>query len=116
MFCLDLSPSFQWPVTFTLPKESGGTAVSNTFTAELRRLPGSEIDRLAEDARSGKLSDRQIAERLLIGWADGEIRDRNGANVPVNPATLAALLDVASLAGAVVKGYFEAHKQAALGN
>jgi len=51
------------------------------------------------------ISDQSIADEILVGW-DG-IVDGDGEPVPFSQASKAILLDVPTMAGALIGAYFE---------
>lgn len=115
-FVLKQSDSYTWPVSIKLPA-NGGKRERQTFDAEFKRLPQSRINEIqrevqlrikanekGEDTGEG-VSDQSIADEILVGW-DG-IVDGDGEPVPFSNAVKAQLLDVPTMAGALVSAYFE---------
>jgi hypothetical protein len=114
MFKLDFSPTFRAPVRFGVPGPDG-TRQAAEFTGIFKRLTVDQSEALATEADAGKWSDRQMAERLLVGWGD-EVTDRHGAPLPFTPANLADVFNVPNAAAAVLQAYRRAQQDAALGN
>jgi hypothetical protein len=115
-FVLKQSDSYTWPVSIKLPA-NGGKRERQTFDAEFKRLAQSRINEIqrevqlrvkanekGEDTGEG-ISDQSIADEILVGW-DG-IVDGDGEPVPFSNAVKAQLLDVPTMAGALVSAYFE---------
>ena len=115
-FVLKQPDSYTWPVSIKLPA-NGGKRERQTFDAEFKRLPQSRINEIqrevqqrvkanekGEDTGEG-VSDQSIADEILVGW-DG-IVDGDGEPVPFSNAVKAQLLDVPTMAGALVSAYFE---------
>lgn len=115
-FVLKQSDSYTWPVSIKLPA-NGGKRERQTFDAEFKRLAQSRINEIqrevqlrikanekGEDTGEG-VSDQSIADEILVGW-DG-IVDGDGEPVPFSNAVKAQLLDVPTMAGALVSAYFE---------
>lgn len=115
MFRLDLTPTFSAQVAFDLPTATPGTRQQAVFTGTFPRLSQDELEALGAEIAAGKLTDRQVAQRLLRGWGD-DLADSRGNPLPYGPDTLAQVLNVAGLASAVVHAFRAAQPKAALGN
>jgi len=118
-FVLSKSATYTWPVRLTLATD-GGKRIVETFDAEFRRLPQSrinEIVRLARASERGRfeddaeaLEDQDVAREILAGW-DG-VQDDAGKPVPFSESALAQLLEIPTVAGQVIKAWFESLKEA----
>lgn len=115
-FVLKQSSSYKWPVSVKLPAD-GGKFEKQTFDAEFKRLPQVRINEIQADVQvrikaaernesiDGAISDQSIADELLLGW-DGVI-DADGDEVPFSEATKQQLLDIPTVAAAIVIAYFD---------
>ncbi len=108
MFKLDLSPGFQWPVTFKLLSEQG-VAEAREFKAIFHRLPKNRIAELVADAQTGAVNDRQLAEQVLRGWLD--VFDADDLPLAFNAENMGRLLDVYPVERAVVEAWFDSVRQ-----
>jgi hypothetical protein len=112
-FVLKQSATYTWPVTLVLPVD-GGRREKHTFDGEFRRLPQTrinEIIRLARLQERGKLADdeelqdQDAAKEILVGWSG--ITDDDGKEVPFSEAALGQLLEIPTVAGQVVRTWFD---------
>jgi hypothetical protein len=112
-FVLKQSATYKWPVTIVLPVD-GGRREKFTFDAEFRRLPQTRINEIIRTARlaeRGKLDpedeiqDQDGAKEILAGW-DGVV-DENGKAVPFSEGSLAQLLEIPTVAGQIIRCWFE---------
>jgi hypothetical protein len=115
-FVLKQSTSYKWPVSVKLPAD-GGKFEKQTFDAEFKRLPQARINEIQADVQvrikaaernesvDGSISDQSIADELLVGW-DGVV-DGDGDEVPFSEATKQQLLDIPTVAAAIIVAYFD---------
>ena len=115
-FVLKQSSSYVWPVTVKLPI-SGGKFEKQTFDAEFKRLPQARINKIQievqariksserNEATDDSISDQSIAEELLIGWSG--VLDEDGDEVPFTESMKQQLLDIPTMATAIVVAYFD---------
>ena len=115
-FVLKQSSSYVWPVTVKLPI-SGGKFEKQTFDAEFKRLPQARINKIQievqariksserNEATDDSISDQSIAEELLIGWSG--VLDEDGDEVPFSESIKQQLLDIPTLATAIIVAYFD---------
>lgn len=112
-FVLKQSTTYTWPVTLILPV-NGGRREKHTFDAEFRRLPQTrinEIVKLAQLQERGKLSedeelrDQDAAKEILAGWSN--VVDDEGEEIPFSDSKLAELLDIPTVAGQIVRTWFD---------
>ncbi len=99
MFKLQQSDSYSWPIKVKMPTD-GGRFIEQTFDAVFKRLPASKTKELVE---AESMNDIEFAKSVIVGWKG--ITDDNGAEVPFSEGTRDALLDVPSVATAIVEAY-----------
>ena len=119
-FILEQSPTFNCPITIR-EVQDGGRLRTHQFTAIFRRLPQSRMEEVLvqyqavkaavkrDDAIEG-FPTRAIADEILEGWEG--ITTPDGQPVEVTPSTKAQLLEVASVADALVSTWFDVHEKA----
>jgi len=115
-FVLKQSTSYKWPVSVKLPAD-GGKFEKQTFDAEFKRLPQARINEIQTEVQvrikaaernestDGGISDQSIADELLVGWAG--VVDADGDEVRFSEATKQQLLDIPTVAAAIIVAYFE---------
>ena len=112
-FVLKQSATYTWPITLVLPV-SGGRREKHTFDGEFRRLPQTrinEIVKLAQLQERGKLSedeelrDQDAAREILAGWSN--VVDDEGEEIPFSDSKLAELLEIPTVAGQIVRTWFD---------
>ena len=115
-FVLKQSSSYVWPVTVKLPI-SGGKFEKQTFDAEFKRLPQTRINKLQVEVQArikssernetadDSISDQSIAEELLIGWSG--VLDEDGDEVSFTESMKQQLLDIPTMATAIIVAYFD---------
>jgi len=112
-FVLKQSASYTWPITLVLPVD-GGRREKHTFDGEFKRLPQTRINEIVRQARAmerGKLAedealeDQDAAREVLIGWAG--VVDDDGKDIPFSDGTLSQLLEIPTVAGQIVRAWFE---------
>lgn len=103
MFKLDQSGLYAWPVTVQVPTD-GGTWTAETFDAQFKRLPDSQLQKMRAAVMAGELTDKAFALTVVGGWAG--VTD-NGQEVPFTMATLERLLEIPGVATAVVLAFVE---------
>ena len=112
-FVLKQSASYTWPITLILPVD-GGRREKHTFDGEFKRLPQTrinEIVRLAREMERGRLNedealeDQDAAREILAGWS--AVVDDDGKEVPFSDGTLSQLLEIPTVAGQIVRAWFE---------
>jgi hypothetical protein len=116
-FVLSKSATYLWPVRISLATD-GGKQTIETFDAEFRRLPQSrinEIVRQAKAAERGRLDDEEqledadVVREIVAGWSD--VKDADGEQIPFSSAKLTELLEIPTVAGQIVKAWFESLKE-----
>lgn len=112
-FVLKQSDTYTWPVTLVLPV-SGGRREKHTFDGEFKRLPQSrinEIVRLARAMERGRLDedealeDQDAAREVIVGWSG--VVDDDAKEIPFSDSTLSQLLEIPTVAGQIVRAWFE---------
>ena len=112
-FVLKQSATYTWPITVIIPMD-GGRRDKHTFDGEFRRLPQSrinEIIRLARAAERGRLNDdeefldQDAAKEILAGWSG--VVDDDAKEIPYSENALAQLLDIPTVAGQIVRAWFD---------
>jgi hypothetical protein len=112
-FVLKQSATYTWPITLVLPVD-GGRREKHTFDGEFRRLAQARIDeirRIAKLQELGKLDpeeelhDPEAAREILAGWSG--VVDDDGKEVPFSDAALNQLLEIPTVAGQIVRTWFE---------
>jgi len=99
MFKLQQSENYSWPVKVKVPVD-GGLFIEQTFDAVFKRLAASKTKELVG---SENMNDIEFAKSVLIGWKG--VTDDSGNDVPFSDGTRDSLLDVPSVATAVVESY-----------
>jgi hypothetical protein len=107
MFIIDLSPTYFWPVRFTVPNGSGEQQTCE-FEAEFTRLDVDQMTALGVRQRDEKLTDAQVVEQLLVGWRG--ITDRSGSAVSYSAEARARLLKIPGVAVAILDAFTESMK------
>ena len=118
-FVLDRKPYYVWPVSFEVPAD-GGKFERQSFDGHFARLGQERVNELTEavqrrvravqrgeplDPELEDLTDVAIADEILIGWAG--ILDDDGNEVPFTEASKARVLQVESVAAAVITAWVE---------
>ena len=112
-FVLKQSATYTWPITVIITMD-GGRRDKHTFDGEFRRLPQSrinEIIRLARAAERGRLNDdeefldQDAAKEILAGWSG--VVDDDAKEIPYSENALAQLLDIPTVAGQIVRAWFD---------
>ena len=120
-FVLKQSASYTWPVPLLIPVD-GGRREKHSFDAEFKRLPQSRINEIIKLARAlelgrgddESLDDKTAAREVLIGWAG--ITDDAGNELPFSESALAELLEIPTIAGQVIRAWFNSMEVAKKGN
>ncbi len=112
-FVLKQSNTYTWPIALVLPVD-GGRRDKHTFDGEFKRLPQTRINqivRLARASERGRLNDdeelldQDAAKELLAGWSG--VVDDDGKEIPFSDSALAQLLEIPTVAGQIVRAWFE---------
>lgn len=116
-FVLAKSSTYKWPVRITLATDDGKRTVEN-FDVEFRRLPQSRINEIIRQARAAErnrgdddeqIEDQDAAREIMAGWAGVTADD--GTEIPYSEASLGQLLEIPTVAGQIVKAWFESLKE-----
>ena len=115
MFTLDLSGTYCWPVAVEVPEDGRHRKMS--FNGEFQRLHQDRVNELysamqerlvamqAGESSPDLIDDRAIADEVLCGWSG--ILDADGEEIAYSAAIKAKLLNVQSVAAAVVTAWGE---------
>ena len=115
-FVLKQSSSYKWPVSFKLPVD-GGKFEKQAFDAEFKRLPQARINEIQTDVQTRikaaernelvdtSVTDISIANELIIGW-EGVV-DSDGDAVTFSETVKQQLLDIPTVASAIIVAYFD---------
>ena len=101
-FVLKQSDTYSWPVTFEIPVD--GRHESQSFDAVFKRMSQTWIRDIAKKIDEGKTSDTEVAKQAMAGWSG--VNDAQGKEIPFSIKALETMLDIPSVAGAVVLAYF----------
>jgi hypothetical protein len=120
-FVLKQTASYSWPVPLLIPVD-GGRREKHSFDAEFRRLPQTRINEIIKLARALELGreddealdDKTAAREILIGWAG--ITDDAGKEVPFSESALEQLLEIPTIAGQIIRAWFNSMEVAKKGN
>ncbi len=120
-FVLKQTASYTWPVPLLIPVD-GGRREKHSFDAEFKRLPQSRINEIIKLARAlelgrgddESLDDKTAAREVLIGWTG--ITDDAGKEVPFSESALAELLEIPTIAGQIIRAWFNSMEVAKKGN
>jgi len=112
-FVLKQSVSYTWPITLVIPVD-GGRREKYTFDGEFRRLPQTRINEIIKMARAMErnrasddemLEDQDAAREILMGWSG--VVDDNAKEIPFSEGALSQMLEIPTVAGQIVKAWFE---------
>jgi len=116
-FKLDNKPYYKWPVGFEVPAD-GGAWEKQSFDGHFARLGQKRVEYLAEaynrrvrklqaeeelDEELAVLTPKFIAGEILIGW--NGIVDDDGNEIPYTQATKERVLEVETVAAAVIQAW-----------
>lgn len=111
-FILKQKATYTWPIVLLIPVD-GGTRQKHTFDGEFRRLPQSRINEIIKVARATELGrldddemldDKAAAREILVGWSG--VLDEDNNEIPFSEASLAQLLELPTIAGQIIKAWF----------
>jgi hypothetical protein len=116
-FKLDKKPYYKWPVEFEVPVD-GGAWEKQSFDGHFARLGQERVEYLTEaytrrveelkagielDKELAVLTPKAIAREILIGW--DSIFDDDGNEIPCTPAIKERVLEVETVAAAVINAW-----------
>ena len=116
-FVLSKSATYTWKDIRITVATDGGRMVE-TLDIEFRRLTQSRINEIVRQARAAErgrgddedqLEDQDAAREIVAGWAN--VKDDNGKEIPFSEAALDQLLEIPTVAGQIVKAWFESLKE-----
>lgn len=111
-FVLKQSATYKWPVPLVIPVD-GGRKEKHTFDGEFRRLPQSRINEIIKLARAMELGrvddeealdDKEAAREILAGWSG--VTDDEGKDIPFSDTALSQLLEIPTVAGQIIRAWF----------
>jgi hypothetical protein len=120
-FVLEQTPTFRWPITVREQVDDGRYR-THQFEAIFKRLPQSRLEELAIDFQRlrhavkndepiDQIPTRAIADEILVGWS-GIFEPDNTTQIPYSEAVKAQLLEVATVAEALVGTYIDSIEKA----
>lgn len=121
-FVLKQKATYVWPVPLVIPVD-GGRREKYTFDGEFRRLPQTRINEIIKLARAMELGrvdddealdDKAAAAEILAGWAG--VTDDDGKEIPFSEAALNQLLEIPTVAGQIIRAWFNSMELAKKGN
>ena len=111
MFKLSLSKTYEWPISVSVPAETGGEFVELEFTAIFHRGRVKKILQNSRKTSDEKLSDTDTVAQMLAGWKD--VMAEDDTPLPYNRANLTKVLEVApGLSGEIATAFFESATKA----
>ena len=116
MFNIALSPTYKWPIDVFVPDEKGNVK-KQTFTAVFKRLTTSEVDELqkksaTEEAKAEGViaANQKFCLEILVGFEDLMDGDQP---LDSNPFNIDRLLEVPTVAEAIILAFTESFQSAA---
>jgi len=113
-FVLKQSDTYTWPITLVIPVD-GGRREKHTFDGEFKRLPQTRINEIVRIARATErnrfeaeeevLEDQAACAEILVGWSN--VVDDDGNEIPFSVSALDQLLELPTIAGQIVRAWFE---------
>ena len=112
-FVLKQSATYTWPIPLIIPA-NGGRREKHTFDGEFRRLPQSRINEIVRMAKAmdrnrnndgEELEDQDAAKEVLAGWSG--VVDDDSKEIPFSDSALTQLLEIPTVAGQIVRAWFE---------
>lgn len=96
MWKLDDRETYWYPVQVPMTDPETGRKQTFSFTAELRRLPQSELEEFMGKIKAGiesgdPVRDLDVCERVFVGWRD--IQAPDGSQLEVNDSNRQKVLD-----------------------
>ena len=113
-FVLKQSDTYTWPITLVIPVD-GGRREKHTFDGEFKRLPQTRINEIVRIARATErnrfdaeeevLEDQAACAEILVCWSN--VVDDDGNEIPFSVSALDQLLELPTIAGQIVRAWFE---------
>jgi hypothetical protein len=100
-FSVEKVRHYEWPVEIRTPAD-GGRWDKETFTALFKRL---KVDELKALTQVETPNDVDVVKHVMVGWAD--IKDAEGKEYVFNDHNLNQLLQIPSVAAAIVTAYLD---------
>lgn len=105
MFVIDLSPSYFWPVKFSVPKADGTGHDRCEFEGEFARKTVDELNEMGTEAVRNGVSDIELSRRVLVGWRG--VCDKSGNPVSFSTGALSAFLQIPGTGTATMQAFYE---------
>lgn len=102
-FVLSKAKSYSWPVSFDLPVD-GGQHEEQTFDVQFKRMPQSWIADISQKMDADEVKSWDVAREIVIGWSG--ITGDDGKDIPFSQKAFDQLLDVPTVAVAIVTAFF----------
>ncbi|MBK6742527.1 MAG: hypothetical protein IPG66_05920 [Hydrogenophilales bacterium] len=106
MFRLGQSNQFSYPVNVEIVGDNGARK-THTFTGIFKRIDRDEFDGIVDQVRSGDMKDRDVVDRVLLGWKD--VQDADGNDLPYDETGKAELFSVLPVVPAIASAFLEAN-------
>lgn len=103
MFKIQALPAYFHTVSVRFPMGNDEVKVVE-FDAQFRRLTQDEIEELNASVVEGRITDREIIDRVLMGWRN--VGDAEGNELPYTPENLESLLRLHPTKPSIVRAYF----------
>lgn len=103
MFKVNLSNTYSWPVKAYVAQD-GGKQEEQNFDAVFKRTGSTRVDEIRATIGTDKYDAKAICREVLTGWSG--VEDANG-EVPFSQGALAAVLEVPTVAPAIVLAFLE---------
>jgi hypothetical protein len=97
-FVLKKTASYKWPIKVEIPVD-GGKFETQTFDAVFKKMSRSAFNKTVDEG------DDALIDAILQGW-DG-IKDEDGKDIPFTESALTQLLEIPTVAGQIVRAWFE---------
>jgi hypothetical protein len=104
-FVLKRNDTYTWPVSFEIPVD-GGIHEQQTFDIQFKRMPQKWIRDVLKKIDAEQITDGEIVREITVGWSG--VMDSNNKELPFSQSALEEMLDVPTLASAIVVHYFRA--------
>lgn len=102
---LKIGRTLDVPVKFTL--RDGARDVPFTVTLQCQRPSLEEFGDLIDQVRAGTLSDRELLDRLVLGWTQALVLGEDDKPAAYSAEAMDAMCAVISVRAQLVRGVFE---------
>ncbi len=106
MFILKQKPTYLWPVSIKLPKD-GGAYEKHTFDIEFKKLTQERLKEInqAIQSENSEMTDAVLSHEIIVGWKG--IAGDDGNELPFSQGNLDALLNIPTVASAIIEAFFQ---------